>query len=102
MTTVEMTYQRSVKVWWSYTWRLLLLLIPVSVVLVVANLLLMLWIAPLPPRAVPLPHMMHSVKTLYAVVPFGLLVAACAQIIALRWALRVRWSEFRLDAVTGD
>jgi hypothetical protein len=28
MTTVEMTYQRTVKVWWSFTWRLMLMLLP--------------------------------------------------------------------------
>jgi hypothetical protein len=45
---------------------------------------------------------MHNLKTLYLALPFEFLIATAAQIIALRWALRVRWSDFRLDAVGGD
>jgi len=57
---------------------------------------------PLPTRAVPTPHAMHSLKTLYAVYPFTILASAVTQIIALRWALNRRWSDFRLQVVAED
>jgi hypothetical protein len=103
MKTVDVTFLRALKFWWSFTWRTLILLFPTYVF---GMYRVFVWIAPLPTRANPQPHASlstlpdpHFLSVLWLTVT---IVYIIVQIIAVRWALTARWSDFRLQAVTDN
>ncbi len=101
MATVEITFERGLRIWWSYTWRTFVLLAPVVI--------LMLYLLPgAPTTAPPAGDGAHpgDPMTGPAVNPLMLMVIMAANIIlqvqALRWMLKTRWREFRLEAVAAS
>jgi hypothetical protein len=103
MKTVDVTFFRAFKFWWSYTWRTVVISFPIYVI---GMYRMFVWIAPLPTKANPQPH--ASLSTLHSPHFLGGLWSAVSvvtiiiQIIAARWTLKTRWSDFRLQAVTED
>jgi len=103
MTTVNVTFLRALKFWWSFTWRTLIISFPLYVF---AMYRYFVWIAPFPTRANPQPHAalptVHGLHVLFVLWPLVTMVSIIIQIVAVRWALTTRWSDFRLQAVTDD
>jgi hypothetical protein len=104
MQSLDITFRRALKVWWSFTWRNIVLSIPLWVVATLAMYRMMIWIRPLPTPGMPAAQaqIIHSVHTISALWPLMMLASFLIQIYALRWALKTRWSDFRLHAVTED
>jgi magnesium-transporting ATPase (P-type) len=103
MKTVDLTFLRAFKFWWSLTWRTLVISFPIYVI---GMYRVFVWIAPFPTRADPQPHVplstLHSPHFLAVLWPIVTIVSIIIQIVAVRWALTTRWSDFRLQAVTED
>lgn len=101
MPALELTLARATKIWWSFLWRTWVLLI-VPWLLLVATMFrtFSAYMTP-PPRGATI--VAHSAPHLPGwVMPVFLVVFFVIQILALRWALSVRWSDFRLQAVSND
>jgi hypothetical protein len=103
MTTVNITFLRALKFWWSFTWRTLVISFPIYVL---GMYRLFVWLAPFPTRVNPQAHAAlaspHSAQILAVVWPVVTVVSIIIQIVAVRWALTTRWSDFRLQAVSDD
>jgi hypothetical protein len=104
MQSLDITFRRALKVWWSFFWRNIVLSIPLWIVVTLAMYRMMIWIRPLPTRGIPAAQaqIVHSIHTLSALWPLMMVASFVIQIYALRWALKTRWSDFRLQAVTED
>jgi hypothetical protein len=100
---VEVTFVRALKIWWSFAWRALVLWLPVGLLMAIS----MHWLLPLPHPGQPnvplspsqVPGFMARGMILWVVL---MCVAIVAQTVAIRWMLKVRWSDFRLQAVMED
>lgn len=103
-----MTLMQAFKVWWSYSWRVSILVIPLTVIMTAWSLA---GIIPV------IENMMQSGKSVtdlnldqlmgLATGGMGMMLLSMAlitgvQILAMRWALNSRWSDFRLKAVPPD
>jgi hypothetical protein len=96
---VAITFARGVKIWWSYMWRALVLIIPLTIVLVPV----VMYIVPHPASGAPVtPDQLHgALSTLRPIWLLTLIVNVLLQVQAMRWMLKTRWSDFRLVTV-GD
>ena len=99
MTTVDVTLGRAFRVWWSYTWRCMVLS---TLVIVPARIIVITWIVP-HARAVVVghvldrPRMRELLELLWLVWPIALVGMIIVQTIAMRWMLRrARWADFKL------
>jgi hypothetical protein len=103
MKTVDVTLLRALKFWWSFTWRTIVISFPIYVI---GMYRVFVWIAPIPTRANPQPNAtlstLHSPSHLALLWPIVTIIVITIQVIAVRWALKSRWSDFRLEAVTDD
>jgi hypothetical protein len=96
------------KVWWSYSWRASILVIPLGIIMTAWSLMGLVST---------LEHMMESgrslsnlnVDQLLGLVSGGttlfvvsIVLTGVIQVFAMRWALNSRWSDFRLKAVLPD
>jgi hypothetical protein len=99
---VEVTFIRAFKIWWSFAWRAFVLWTPVGLFMAFS----IRWIlfphfgqpsAPQNPSQIP--GFMARGMILWVVV---MSVAIVVQTLAIRWMLKVRWSDFRLQAVGAD
>ena len=103
-----MTLMQAFKVWWSYSWRASILVIPLTMIMTAWSLS---GIVPV------IEDMMRSGKSVadlnidqlmgLATGGMGMMLLSMAlitlvQILAMRWALNSRWSDFRLKAVPPD
>jgi hypothetical protein len=97
--TVEMTFGRALKVWWSYAWRTFVLLFPVMMVAMPLMFVLM----PHPhPGEKPDPSQIRAAMPRFFVIWLVMMAAnVLVQVQAMRWMLRTKWSDFRL-AATND
>jgi hypothetical protein len=99
MKTVDVTFLRALKFWWSFTWRTLVISLPIYVIGVYR---MFVWIAPFPTGGNPQPHAslstLHSPHFLAGLWPVVTIVSIIIQIVAVRWALTTRWSDFRLQS----
>ncbi len=97
MQQVDITFLRAVKVWWSYTWRALAMWAAVFVVVITT--LALFGVLPHHTGA----HVQPMRGRLLAVVAaIQFMVGTFIGIFAMRWALKTRWSDFRLQAVNED
>jgi hypothetical protein len=67
---IDVTFGRAFKIWWSYAWRAILLMIPVM-----TSKMFGLWV-------------------------FMMAFYIAAQVQAMRWMLKTKWSDFRLQAIS--
>jgi hypothetical protein len=103
-----MTLMQAFKVWWSYSWRASLLVIPLMVIM-------MAW--SLSGLASTVENMLQSGQSLSSlnveqlarlatggmtVGILSMILTAVIQVFAMRWTLNSRWSDFRLKAVPPE
>lgn len=96
MNQIDLTIKQTLKILWSFLWRGWLLMMPIMVLMLVA----MRFMIPFPkPGEPPMPPDLKQMQFLF----FGWLVMmglwVVSQGFALRWALKTKWSDFRIVAV---
>jgi hypothetical protein len=96
----DVSFGRASKIWWSYAWRAIVLMIPVMIVAAVITFSIL----PFPKagqapvlRPDQIPGMMSKMFGLWL---FMMVFYIAAQVQAMRWMLKTKWSDFRLQAVS--
>lgn len=102
MPVLEVTLARAAKIWWSILWRTwVLLIIPWTALVAVMFRAFSRYMTPPPPgapaAAFGASHVPHLPRWLWLL---SMIIFIAIQIFALRWALKARWSDFRLQAVS--
>jgi len=108
-----MTLMQAFKVWWSYSWRASILVIPLGIIMTAWSLIGLfdsvenLSLSGQNLANMDLSHI--SVAQLTRLMSGGLamwvvsmVLTAAIQVFAMRWTLNSRWSDFRLKAVPPD
>ena len=101
MRSLEITIRRALKMWWSFVWRAWVLTMPLAVV----ALPVMHWLMPIPKPGEPpvnpvqVPHFFAKFFILWLFLMLGM---AFMQALAMRWALKTKWSDFKLIATPSD
>lgn len=103
-----MTLMQAFKVWWSYSWRASILIIPLWTIIMVWSLLGV---------ASTVENMMASGQSLenlnvvqlarllsggVTMTILSIVLTGLIQVYAMRWTLNSRWSDFRLKAVPPE
>jgi len=103
-----MTLMQAFKVWWSYSWRASLLVIPLWIVITLWALV-GLWSAVQNVQLSGQSLENMNVGQLAGLLSGGfslsilsMVLTAAIQVFAMRWTLNSRWSDFRLKAVPPD
>ena len=99
MNEMTITFGRALKIWWSLMWRGFVLMIPVSIALVIVGysmfptgtLLRAASFSPLEMMAV-----LGRMSLLWTI------ASVVVQVLAIKWALRTRWSDFHLVPRSND
>ena len=103
-----MTLMQAFKVWWSYSWRASILVIPLGIIMTVwslADLFSTLQNMSLSGQNLSnlninqLTHLATGGASMWIL---SLLLTAAIQVFAMRWALNSKWSDFRLKAVPPE
>jgi hypothetical protein len=103
-----MTLMQAFKVWWSYSWRASLLVIPLGIIMTAWSLAgLISTVAGMVQSGQSLANLNVDQLTRLASGGVGLwilslVLTAVIQVYAMRWTLNSRWSDFRLKAVPPD
>lgn len=106
-----MTLMQAFKVWWSYSWRASILIIPLGIIMTVWSLAgLFSTVESLAASGQGLSGLANmNIDQLTRLISGGaamwvlsLVLTAAIQVLAMRWALNSRWSDFRLKAVPPD
>lgn len=100
MATIEITFGRALKIWWSYAWRAFVLMLPVVVVLDIV----IFFVIPLPKPGQPPGREQlteFAVRGLLIWLP-GMVAYIFLQALAMKWMLKTRWSGFRLQMVPEE
>jgi hypothetical protein len=103
-----MTLMQAFKVWWSYSWRASILVIPLGLIMTVWSLAgLFSTVENLSQSGQNLSNL--NVDQIARLASGGaglwilsLVLTAVIQVFAMRWTLNSRWSDFRLKAVPPD
>lgn len=99
---IKMTYGIVIKVWWSYTWRAIILGWAMFLVfgIIVATTGILARTTPRPP---PSPEMLrHQLRVVALIWPTFIVVGSVLGVLAMRWTLATRWSNFRLEAISDQ
>ncbi len=99
MSTVEITFARALKIWWSYVWRSCVLMLPVMVVLDIVMFFVIPFPQPGQPPSEQLPE--FAVRGLLIWLP-GMIAYVLLQAQAMRWMLKTRWSAFRIEVIAEE
>ena len=100
-----MTLMQAFKVWWSYSWRASILVIPLSIIMTVWSLSTLLptiekMMQPgQSPYDLNLDQLMRLATGGTTMMVLSMLLIAAVQVFAMRWTLNSSWSDFRLKAV---
>jgi hypothetical protein len=103
-----MTLMQAFKVWWSYSWRASILVIPLGIIMTVWSLaglfstvenMLQSGQSLSNLNIDQLTHLASGGASLWIL---SLVLTAAIQVFAMRWTLNSRWSDFRLKAVPPD
>lgn len=103
-----MTLKQAFKVWWSYSWRASLLVIPLGLLTTAWSLeglfsaLRNVSLSGQGLANLNLQQLAHAATGGLALWVVSLVLTAVVQVFAMRWALNSRWSDFRLQAVPPD
>lgn len=100
MPGIQVTYPRAIKIWWSFAWRSFVLLTPAMFAMAIAMFL----VFPFPKPGEPISP---DQAPAFALRGFAIWIVAMAanvllQVQAMRWMLKTRWSDFRLQAISED
>jgi hypothetical protein len=117
MQGTDMTLKQAFKVWWSYSWRASLLLIPLGLVMTAWSLVglysalqsasasgnaLSSLLSGRGLSSLNVEALAHLATGGMAAWVISLVLTAVIQVFAMRWALNSRWSDFRLQAVPPE
>jgi hypothetical protein len=103
-----MTFMQAFKVWWSYSWRASILVIPLAIIMMAWSLAgLFSIVQNMAQSGQNLSNLNIDQLTRLASGGVGLwilslILTAAIQVFAMRWTLNSRWSDFRLKAVPPD
>lgn len=106
-----MTLMQAFKVWWSYSWRASILVIPLWIIITGWSLFgLVSAVQDMQHSGMSLDNLSMSQLTHLASLVSGgvtlsilsMVLTAAIQVFAMRWTLNSRWSDFRLKAVPPD
>jgi heme/copper-type cytochrome/quinol oxidase subunit 2 len=103
MEQVEITWQRALKVWWSYSWRALILIF--AVMLPIEAIFMFFIVKHMPPPGQPMDPQqgMRWASTMMVLWPLLMALLIALQVAGMRWALRsARWSDFRLAVLPRE
>jgi hypothetical protein len=103
-----MSFMQAFKVWWSYSWRSSILVIPLVVIMTVWSLAgLFSTVENMSQSGQSLTDL--NIEQIARLVSGGttmtivsMVLIAAIQVFAMRWTLNSRWSDFRLKAVPPD
>ena len=103
-----MTLMQAFKVWWSYSWRASILVIPITLIMTVWSLAgLISTVEKMMQSGQSLSDLNIDQLTRLAsggtsMFVLSMVLITAVQVFAMRWALNSRWSDFRLKAVPPD
>lgn len=103
-----MTFTQALKVWWSYSWRASILLIPLWTIMLVWLLLGLVSAfqeMQLSGQGLGNLNIGQALRLLSGGTTVSILfmvATAAVQVFAMRWTLNSRWADFRLKAVPPD
>lgn len=103
-----MTLMQAFKVWWSYSWRASILVIPLTTIMMVWSLSGLISTAEnMVQSGQSLSDLnMEQVSRLVSggatLSILSMILITVVQVFAMRWALNSRWSDFRLKAVPPE
>lgn len=100
-----MTLMQAFKVWWSYSWRASILVIPLTIIMTVWSLAGLLptvekmMQSGQSPSDLNVDQLMRLATGGTTMLVLSMLLIAAVQVFAMRWTLNSSWSDFRLKAV---
>lgn len=103
-----MTLMQAFKVWWSYSWRASILVIPLMIIMTVWSLAGFVSVAENMAQSrqglsgLNVDQLMRLATGGTTMMIVSFVLVAVIQVFAMRWALNSRWSDFRLKAVPPD
>ena len=103
-----MTLMQAFKVWWSYSWRASILVIPLAIIMTLWSLAgLFSTVEKMVQSGQSLSNLNVDQLTRLAsggvtMWVLSLVLTAIIQVFAMRWTLNSRWSDFRLKAVPPE
>jgi hypothetical protein len=103
-----MTLMQAFKVWWSYSWRASILVIPLGIIMTawsLAGLFSTLQNVTASGQGLAnlnIDQLMHAATGGASMWILSLLLTAVIQVFAMRWALNSQWSDFRLKVVPPE
>ena len=105
MQETGMTLKQAFKVWWSYSWRASLLVIPLGILMTAWSLVGLVSVLKNVSASggslanLDVGQLAQAAGGGVALWVISLVLTAVVQVFAMRWALNSRWSDFRLQAV---
>ena len=99
LNATEVTYGRALKIWWSYLWRAMVLMIPVMIVAMVISISILPFPKPGQPAPAFQPGMFGKAFIVWLLI---MTLNIAVQVQAMRWMLKTKWSGFRLQAIADD
>ncbi len=99
MNKIELTLGQTAKVLWSFLWRGWILMMPTMIFMMIAMRFLIQFPKPGEP---PQPPDIKQMPFLFVIWFVMMIVFLFSQIFALRWALKSKWSNFRIVAVSAQ
>jgi hypothetical protein len=107
-----MTLMQAFKVWWSYSWRASLLVMPLGVIMTAWSLFGLfsavekMALSGQDPAqglaSLNLDQLTRLASAGASLWILSMVLTAAIQVLAMRWTLNSRWSDFRLKAVPPD
>jgi hypothetical protein len=103
LNAIEITYGRALKIWWSYIWRAIVMMIPVLIIAMIISISILPFPKPGQPAPLLQPDQVPGMigKT-FALWLFMMALNIAVQVQAMRWMLKTKWSGFRLQAVADE
>lgn len=99
MNKIELTISQAGKILWSFIWRGWILMMPIMIVMIIVVRVLI----PFPkPGEPPQPPDIKQMPFFFVAWLFMMVLFLISQIFALRWALKSKWSDFRIIAVSAS
>jgi len=106
-----MTFMQAFKVWWSYSWRASILVVPLAIIMTAWSLMGLISTVQNTMQSgqslqslgnMNIEQLLGLVSGGTALFILSMVLTAVIQIFAMRWTLNSRWSDFRLKAVPPD
>lgn len=103
-----MTLMQAFKVWWSYSWRASILVIPLWIIITawsligIASAVTSMQLSGQGLDNLNVGQLMRLASGGFSLSILCMALTALIQVFAMRWTLNSRWSDFRLKAVPPD